>query len=113
MSFVFLNAALAGFLVLTAVPPLLHLFARSKPPVYEFSSVEFLHRITRRTIRIRRPREWLLLAIRTAFFLTLILVFLRPLFFPQKKLAGLFQKKNVVLVVDATASMGCVEGAQT
>ena len=43
----------------------------------------------------------------------LVLVFLRPLFFSQRRLAGLLQTKNVVLIIDATASMAYVDGAQT
>jgi hypothetical protein len=113
MSVVLLNAILAPFLALVAVPLLIHLFARSKPPVYRFSSVEFILRIIRSTMRVKRPQDWLLLAIRTLLYSAVILLFLQPLFFAKRRLASPFQKKNVVLVVDATASMAYTEGAQT
>lgn len=113
MNVVFLNAALAGFLALALVPLLVHLFARSHPPEYRFSSNEFIQRIVRQSMRVRKPREWLLLFLRTLAFVALILVFLRPFAFPEKPVGGLFQKRNVVFIVDATASMACVEGAQT
>ena len=105
MSVLFSNAVLWPLLALVTVPILLHLFARTKPPVYKFSSIEFILRIIRSTLRVKRPQDWILLAIRTLMFAALILVFLRPLFFSQRGLAGLFRTKNVVVIVDATASV--------
>jgi len=113
MSILFSNAVIWPVAALVAVPLLLHLFARTKPPVYSFSSVEFILRIIRSTLRMKRPQDWLLLALRTLLFTSLVLVFLRPLFFSQRRLAGMFQAKNVVVIVDATASMSYVDGAQT
>ena len=113
MSILFSNAVLWPMAALIAVPLLLHLFARTKPPVYRFSSVEFILKIIRSTLRVKRPQDWILLALRTLLFTCLVLVFLRPLFFSQRKLAGMFQTKNVVVMVDATASMAYVDGAQT
>lgn len=113
MSITFLNAVLAPLVVLVSVPLLLHLFARTRPPVYNFSSVEFIRRILRTTMRIKRPQDWLLLLLRTLLFAALFLLFLRPLFFARHRLAGAFQRKNVVLIVDATASMAYAEAAQT
>ena len=113
MNFVLTNAALWPFLALVLAPLLLHLFARSKPPHYAFSSVEFILRIVRQTIRVKRPRDWLLLVIRTLLFAAVVLLFLQPLYFSKRRLSGPFERKNVVLLVDATASMGYTEGAQT
>ncbi|MDF1851429.1 MAG: BatA domain-containing protein [Verrucomicrobiales bacterium] len=113
MSFNFLNPNLLWLLALALVPLLLHLFARTKPPVYEFSSVEFLRKIIRKTMRLKKPQDYLLLALRTLAVLALIGAFLRPLLFSQEKLSGLFQKKSLVAIVDASASMAYVEGAQT
>ncbi len=109
----FLNAGLLGLAALALVPLLLHLFARTRPPVYEFSSVEFLRKIVRKTMRLKKPQDAILLALRTLLFLALIGVFLRPLLFSQQKLTGLLEQKNVVVLVDASASMAAVEGAQT
>ena len=113
MNVTFANNVLAGLIALAVVPLLLHLFARSRPPVYQFSSVEFLRRVVRKTMRLKKPQDYLLLALRTLLFLALIGVFLRPLLFSDQKLSGLLDEKNIVLVVDASASMGVVEGAQT
>jgi hypothetical protein len=40
-------------------------------------------------------------------------MFLQPLFFSDSRLAGLLQSRNIVIIVDASASMGYVEGGQT
>ena len=48
-----------------AVPLLVHLFARSRPREREFSSLIFLRRAVKRHVRLRRPKDWLLLAVRT------------------------------------------------
>ena len=74
MSLTFANAGLAALLLLGAVPVLIHLFARSRPPAFAFPSVAFLRRVARRTARVKRPQEWLLLAIRTLLALALNLV---------------------------------------
>ncbi len=113
MNIVLTNLVLWPFVFLVAVPLLLHLFARTRPPVYKFSSIEFILRIMRKTMRIKRPQDWLLLLIRTLLYAAIIFFFMQPLFFSKRKLAGAFQSKNVVLVVDATASMAYTEGAQT
>lgn len=113
MNFLFLNAALGGLLALVAVPILVHLFARSRPPVYSFSSVEFLRRIVRTTMRLRKPRDRLLLLLRTLAVLALALMFLQPVFFPSERLAGWFEERHVVVVVDASGSMGYAEQAQS
>ena len=113
MSLTFLNAVLWPLLALLSVPVLLHLFARSRPPAYKFSSVELVQRVIRSTMRIKKPQAWILLILRMLIFLALLLAFLRPLFFAEKRLAGFMQNKNVVLIVDASASMAWSDGAQT
>lgn len=113
MNLIFTNIVLWPFLFLVTVPLILHLFARSRPPAYKFSSVEFILRIIRSTMRVKRPQDWILLLIRTLLFAALVFLFLRPLFFSKRSFAGLFQRKNVVLIIDSTASMSYADGAQT
>ncbi|MBA4388760.1 MAG: hypothetical protein C0404_12315 [Verrucomicrobia bacterium] len=113
MSVLFLNLVLWPFLVLISVPILLHLFARTRPPLYHFSSIEFILRSIRQTNRIKKPQDWIVLALRTLIFAALIFLFMQPLFFSSKRLSTPFERKNVVLIVDATASMGYTEGAKT
>jgi hypothetical protein len=112
MTLTLLNFALAPLAVLVAVPLLVHLFARSRPPRYSFSSLEFLQRAMRKTMRIQRPRDWLLLALRTLLAALLIGAFLRPVF-RSGGLASPFERRNIVVVIDRSASMAAVEGGRT
>ncbi len=108
-----INAILLPLAMLALIPLLVHLFARSRPPRYAFSSVEFIRRILKDTMRMRRPQDWIALALRTLFALALIALFLRPVLFGSRATADPFERRNVVLVVDRSASMGCMEGGQT
>lgn len=112
MNLLFANAWLWPFVAAIAVPVLVHLFARARPPVYPFSSLRFLRHVTREQHRVRKPREWLVLALRTLLVAALLAAFLQPLWFggrPSPAGAG----RNLVLIVDATASMACRDGAQS
>ncbi|MCB1097494.1 MAG: VWA domain-containing protein [Verrucomicrobiae bacterium] len=113
MSFTVGNLSLIPFLLAVGIPLLIHLFVRSKPPQYAFPSVEFLHRIVRRTMRVRKPRDWMLLALRTLLFLSVVLLFLKLIFFPKAQLADLGKAREVVILVDRSASMSYVEAGQT
>lgn len=111
MNVVFINLVLWPALALLAVPLLVHLFARARPPVFHFASVEFIRRALRFTQRVRKPKDWLLLALRTAVVAAVILLFLRPVLFSHG--GGLFERRNVVIILDASASMGWSDGSQT
>jgi hypothetical protein len=108
---VLINLILWPTLALIAVPLLVHLFARARPPVFHFASVEFIRRALRFTQRVRKPKDWLLLALRTAAVAAVILLFLRPVLFSHG--GGLFVRRNVVIILDASASMGWSDGSQT
>lgn len=112
MNLLFANALLWPFVAAIAVPVLVHLFARARPPVFPFSSLRFLRRVVPEQHRVRKPREWVLLALRTLLVAALVAAFLQPLGFggpPARSGAG----RHVVLIVDATASMACRDGAQS
>ena len=113
MTIGFQNAALWPLATLVAVPLLLHLFARSRPPRYRFSSNQMIRRALRDTTRIKKPREWLLLLLRTLLVAALVLLFLRPVIrsAPIKQLTG--AGRHVVAVIDRTASMAYADGART
>ncbi len=113
MSLVLVNAALLPLAALVAVPLLVHLFARARPPVYRFGSVEFLRRLQRKTIRLERPQSLLVLLVRTLLCAALVGLVLKPVLFHGGRLGGAGTRRNVVLLVDATASMAAVEGTQT
>lgn len=112
MSVIFLNAVLWPLTVLVALPLIVHLFARARPQTVDFSSVEFIQRALRFTQRVRKPKDWLLLALRTAAAAAVVLLFLRPVMFAHGG-GGLFERKNVAVILDASASMGWSDGSQT
>ncbi len=112
MSVVFINAVLWPLAILILLPPVVHLFARARPPRLDFSSVEFIRRALRFTQRIRKPKDWLLLILRTAAAAAVILLFLRPVIFSHGG-GGFFERRNVVVILDASASMGWSDGSQT
>ncbi len=106
MNWSFGNPHLLPLAVLAGLPFLVHLIARLRPRRYEFSSIEFILRGVRKTRKWQRPKDWLLLLLRTAAVIALLLAFLQPRTYEaqawsEEEDAG----RTVVLVVDATASM--------
>lgn len=112
MNILFQNAPLAGLAGLIAIPLALHLFARTKPPRFLFSATEFLARAVRHTLRVKRPKDWLLLLCRTLLFTALALAFLRPVFY-RGRLADSGSARHRVVIVDRTASMAWTEGGRS
>lgn len=112
MSISFANPALAPLAVLVFVPLLVHLFARSRPPRYDFGSLFFLRRVVRQTLRVKKPRDWLLLLLRSLLAVALVALFLRPV--SRAPGAGSpFERRNVVVVVDRSASMAALAGGRS
>jgi hypothetical protein len=107
------NPALLPLTALIAAPVLIHLFARARPKSMPFSSIRFIEEIVRKTSRLQQPRSWLILFLRTLFFAAIIGVFLKPILMASHPLSGAAQRKNVVVVIDASASMAAVEGSRT
>lgn len=113
MNLTLANPALLPLAALIAAPVVIHLFARSRPRSVPFSSIRFIEEIVRKTSRIQQPRSWLILLLRTLFFAALIGVFLKPLLLAPDPLSGEGERKNVVVIIDASASMAAVEGSRT
>ena len=108
----FVNLVLAPLAVLVLVPLLVHLFARSRPPRYAFSSLEFLRRVMRQTLRVKRPRDWIVWLLRTLLAIALIALFLRPMSRSTGS-ASPFERRNVVVVIDRSASMAALAGGRS
>jgi hypothetical protein len=70
-------AFLLGLLAL-AVPVLIHLVHRERRETKPFPSLMFLKRVPHRSVRRRRIRQWLLLALRSAALAFLALAFAEP-----------------------------------
>ncbi|MDT8391438.1 MAG: BatA domain-containing protein [Lentisphaeria bacterium] len=108
----FVNPVFLPWLALGALPVLIHLFAKARPPLLRFSSVRFLQRILKTQDKVKRPRDLLLLILRVLAILLLVCLFARP-----KMLKGVpadpADPRQLVIIVDASASMGYVDGGQT
>src|SRR2546430_970570 len=61
-----------------AIPVLVHLIQRERKRVVEFPSLMFLRRIPYQSVRRRRIRNWLLLAMRAAAIALIVAAFARP-----------------------------------
>lgn len=97
------------WLLLAALIPLLvHLFSKAKPKDREFSSLSFLHLIVQRQRRLRRPRDWVLLSLRTLAFLALALAFTLPYFSGKEQETQ--SRRSVILLVDRSASLSAADG---
>lgn len=112
MNVIFLNGFLWPLALLALLPLAVHLFARARPRVVDFSSVTFIRRALRFTQRVRKPKDWLLLLLRTAAAVALVLLFLRPVLHSPGG-GGPFARRAVVIILDASASMGWSDGSQT
>ena len=90
-----------------AIPVIIHLIQRERKTVVEFPSLMFLRRIPYQSVRRRKVRHWLLLAMRTAAVLLIVAAFARP-FLRQSALASAAAggSREVVILLDQSASMG-------
>jgi len=112
MSLFFQQSWLLPLLALAALPLLVHLLSRTRPPLYRFSNLEFLQRVVRRTARLRRPKDWLLLILRTLAVFALLAAFVGPLLLSKNApLPG--EKRTIILLVDRSASMAARDGPTT
>ena len=90
-----------------AVPVLLHLIQRERRNVVEFPSLMFIRRIPYQSVRRRRIRHWLLLAMRLAALALLVFAFARPFFRrADVSAAGTGGAREVVVLLDRSYSMG-------
>ena len=112
MSLLFQSPALLGLLALAGLPVLVHLLSRARPPVYLFSNLDFMRRVLRKTARVRKPKDWLLLALRTLCLLALAAAFASP-FLVSKSAALPGEKSTVILLIDRSASMAARDGVGT
>ena len=89
------------------VPVLVHLIQRERRRVVEFPSLMFLRRIPYQSVRRRRIRNWVLLAMRAAAIALIVAAFARP-FIRRGPLAAatVAGAREVVVLLDRSASMG-------
>jgi hypothetical protein len=102
-----------GFLAATAavaVPILIHLLLRPRAQRVDIGSLRFLKLVLRDSTRRRKLRRWLLLALRVLAVALLALLFARP-YLSASGTEG--RDREVVLLLDQSASMGVVQGGKT
>jgi len=103
----FLNPAFLFALAASAVPLLIHLLSRRRAREVPFSSLRFLERSDRKSMRRINLRRLILLALRTAAIALIALAFARPVI--TGRTASLFpgrEPKSVVVMIDRSYSMG-------
>jgi Mg-chelatase subunit ChlD len=101
----FLAPALLAGLLAVAIPVVLHLVQREKKQVVAFPSLMFLRKIPYQSVRRRVIRHWPLLLLRAVVIALLALAFARP-FLPGADLAaGASGNRDVVILLDRSASM--------
>ena len=108
----FLNPAFLFALTASAVPLLIHLLSRRRAKEVPFSSLRFLERSDRKSMRRINLRRLILLALRTAAIIFVALAFARPVI--TGRTASLFpgkEPKSVVVMIDRSYSMG-VRGSE-
>jgi uncharacterized membrane protein len=88
------------------VPVLLHLIQRERRNVVQFPSLMFLRRIPYQSVRRRRIRHWLLLAMRLAALTLIVLAFARPFLRRAEIPVGATGAREVVVLLDRSYSMG-------
>lgn len=113
MNFILQNPGLIGFVPLITIPVLVHFFVQARPPEYLFSATAFIKKVILQTIRIKRPKDRLLLLCRTLLFVVLMLIFLRPKLFLKDWFVDQNLPRRLVVLIDRSASMAWSEGGRS
>jgi len=101
----FAPLALLGLATL-AIPVLLHLIQREKRTLVEFPSLMFLRRVPYHSVRRRRIRNWLLLALRLLALALIVGAFARPFIRQADATTAAAGGRDVVVLLDRSFSMG-------
>ena len=89
-----------------AIPVLIHLTQRERSAVVEFPSLMFLRKIPYESVKRRRIRDWLLLALRAAALALIVAAFARPFMRGSELSASGGGAREVVVLLDRSYSMG-------
>jgi hypothetical protein len=89
-----------------AIPVLIHLVRREKSEIIPFSSLMFLLKVPKRSIRQQKIKNLLLMALRLLILALLVGAFARPyLTQPAKPVASAISNRGIVLMLDNSYSM--------
>jgi hypothetical protein len=89
-----------------SVPVVIHLINRERKVVVEFPSLMFLRRIPYKSVRRQKIRHLLLLLLRCLALALLAAAFARPFFTRHAAAASTAGAREVVILLDQSASMG-------
>src|SRR5215510_6210883 len=102
----FLNPFLLFGSIALAIPVLIHLVRREKSEIIPFSSLMFLLKVPKRSIRQQKIKNLLLMALRLLILALLVGAFARPYMTqPSKPVANANSNRGVVLMLDTSYSM--------
>ncbi|MBI3950491.1 MAG: BatA domain-containing protein [Acidobacteria bacterium] len=101
----FLNPWFLIGAVAVAVPIIIHLVRREQAKRVRFPSLMFLRRIPQKSVRRRRLRDLLLLALRCLALLLVVLAFARPFIRSDAQSSSHDQGQNMVILLDTSYSM--------
>ncbi len=107
----FANAALLFGLAGLSIPVLIHLLLRQKSQRLRFSTIRFFVQKDEPSSRKRKLRNLLLLMARLVLFALVVLAFSRPYIRGGKSDPAARKPQQIVLVVDASASMQAIGSA--
>jgi hypothetical protein len=93
-------------LAAVAVPIIVHLIQRERRNVIEFPSLMFVQRIPYESVERRRIHNWPLLLLRLAALTAIVVAFARPFFGMDPVAAAATGDREVVILLDRSASMG-------
>jgi hypothetical protein len=102
----FLAPALLAALLAIGIPIVVHLVQRERRTVQPFPSLMFLRRIPNQSVRRRAIRHWPLLALRILAFVLVAIAFARPFLRSSGAAAASGGTRQVVVLIDRSASMG-------
>lgn len=110
----FVNGALLAGLALASVPLIIHLLNRQRHRPMRWAAMRFVLAAYRKTRRRVQLENLLLLLLRIAAVAFLALAIARPFTGTKSPLAGLTEsRRDVVLVIDGSASTGYRENVET
>src|SRR3989449_11343943 len=105
---IFLHPLVLLGLAAAAIPALLHLFERRRPPEAEFPPVRYLSEAERQSARRLKLRHLLLLLLRTTLIVLVVLAAARPLVPARASAASLHEPTALVVILDNSVSSGLV-----
>ncbi len=110
----FVHAGLAGLAALAVVPLIIHLLNRRRHRPLAWAAMRFVVAAHKRTRRRVQMENFLLLLLRMGAVALLAFAIARPFTGEHSPLSGMTEsRRDLVLIVDGSASMGAREGVET